>query len=120
MTEPHSLESRLLLALTDPAYRRQLIGRLRPRLVGRPHPQRRLQRMRGPVLRVCRHRVEPIRGQAERAASIEELTMNPATVAALRLLVLALGNHPEDLEALNQYGRMGEHLADLIEDLMDD
>ena len=40
----------LLKALTDDRRRRRLIGRLRPRLVGRPHPQRRLQRPRGPVV----------------------------------------------------------------------
>lgn len=41
----------LVLALTDDRCRRRLIGRLRPRMVGRPHPQRRLQRLRGPLLR---------------------------------------------------------------------
>jgi hypothetical protein len=40
--------------------------------------------------------------------------MHPDTIAAVRLLVLALENHPEDLEILQVYGGMGEHLADLI------
>lgn len=40
---------RLWLALTD--QRRRLIGRLRPRMVGWPHPRRRLQQLRGPLLR---------------------------------------------------------------------
>jgi hypothetical protein len=46
--------------------------------------------------------------------------MHPDTLAALRLLVLALENHPEDLEILEAYGGMGEHLADLIDDYLDD
>jgi hypothetical protein len=46
--------------------------------------------------------------------------MHPDTIAAVRLLVLALENHPEDLEILEIYGDMGEHLADLIDDYLDD
>ncbi len=46
--------------------------------------------------------------------------MHPDTIAAVRLLVLALENHPEDLEILQVYGAMGEHLADLIDDYLDD
>jgi len=46
--------------------------------------------------------------------------MHPDTAAAVRLLVLALGNHPEDLEILQIYGDMGEHLADLVDDYLDD
>jgi len=46
--------------------------------------------------------------------------MHPDTTAALRLLVLALESHPEDLEILQVYGGMGEHLADLIDDYLDD
>jgi hypothetical protein len=46
--------------------------------------------------------------------------MHPDTTSALRLLVLALENHPEDLEILEIYGHMGEHLADLIDDYLDD
>ena len=46
--------------------------------------------------------------------------MHPDTIAAVRLLVLALENHPEDLEILEIYGHMGEHLADLIADYLDD
>ncbi len=46
--------------------------------------------------------------------------MHPDTIAAVRLLVLALENHPEDLEILEAYGDMGEHLLDLIGDYLDD
>jgi hypothetical protein len=45
--------------------------------------------------------------------------MHPDTAAAFRLLVLALENHPEDLEILQIYGDMGEHLADLVDDYID-
>lgn len=40
--------SRLWLALHDERHRRRLIGRLRPRMVGRPHPVVRLSRHRRP------------------------------------------------------------------------
>jgi hypothetical protein len=46
--------------------------------------------------------------------------MHPDTIAAVRLLVLALEAHPADLEVLQIYGSMGEHLADLIDDYLDD
>jgi len=46
--------------------------------------------------------------------------MHPDTCAALRLLVLALETHPEDLEIMQIYGSMAEHLADLISDYLDD
>ncbi len=46
--------------------------------------------------------------------------MHPDTIAAVRLLALALERHPEDLEILQTYGQMGEHLADLIDDYIDD
>lgn len=46
--------------------------------------------------------------------------MHPDTIAAVRLLVLALENHPEDLAVMAIYGHMGEHLADLIDDYLDD
>jgi len=46
--------------------------------------------------------------------------MHPDTCAALRLLVLALETHPEDLAILQIYGDMGEHLADLISDYIDE
>ena len=46
--------------------------------------------------------------------------MHPDTIAALRLLVLALEHHPEDLAILQSYGDMGEHLTDLIEDYIDE
>jgi hypothetical protein len=46
--------------------------------------------------------------------------MHPDTLAALRLLVLALEAHPEDLAELAVYGDMPAHLADLISDYIDD
>ena len=46
--------------------------------------------------------------------------MHPDTLAALRLLVLALEAHPEDLAELAVYGDMPEHLADVISDYLDD
>ncbi len=46
--------------------------------------------------------------------------MHPDTAAAIRLLVLALENHPEDLEILQAYGDMAEHLADLVDDYLDE
>jgi hypothetical protein len=46
--------------------------------------------------------------------------MHPDTLAALRLLVLALESHPEDLAELAVYGDMPEHLADVISDYIDD
>ena len=46
--------------------------------------------------------------------------MHPDTLAALRLLVLALEAHPEDLAELAVYGDMPEHLADAISDHIDD
>lgn len=46
--------------------------------------------------------------------------MHPDTLAALRLLVLALEAHPEDLAELAVYGDMPEHLADVIADHLDD
>lgn len=46
--------------------------------------------------------------------------MHPDTIAAVRLLVLSLETHPEDLATLQIYGDMGEHLADLISDYIDE
>jgi hypothetical protein len=46
--------------------------------------------------------------------------MHPDTMAALRLLVLALEVHPEDLAELALYGNLPEHLADATEDHDDD
>ena len=46
--------------------------------------------------------------------------MHPDTLAALRLLVLALEAHPEDLAELAIYGDMPEHLADVITDYLDE
>jgi len=45
--------------------------------------------------------------------------MHPDTIAALRLLVLALEAHPEDLAELAVYGNLPEHLADVITDHLD-
>lgn len=45
--------------------------------------------------------------------------MHPDTCAALRLLVLALENHPADLQTLTSYID-GELFADLIEDYVED
>jgi len=47
-------------------------------------------------------------------------TMHDDTIAAIRLLALALEAHPDDLAVLQIYGDMGEHLADLIADYIDD
>ena len=46
--------------------------------------------------------------------------MHPDTCAALRQLVLALADHPEDLAIMQVYGDMGEHLADLITDYIEE
>ena len=46
--------------------------------------------------------------------------MHPDTLAALRLLVLALEAHPEDLAELAVYGDLPQHLADAISDYIDD
>jgi hypothetical protein len=46
--------------------------------------------------------------------------MHPDTCAALRLLVLALTAHTEDIATLNDYGNMPEHLTDVIADFVDD
>jgi hypothetical protein len=45
--------------------------------------------------------------------------MHPDTIAAVRLLVLALEAHPEDLAEMAVYGNLPEHLADLIADYLD-
>ena len=46
--------------------------------------------------------------------------MHPDTIAAVRLLVLALGRHPEDVAAMAVYGDLPEHLADCADDYIDD
>lgn len=46
--------------------------------------------------------------------------MHPDTLAAMRLLVLALEVHPEDLAELAIYGDLPTHLADAIDDWTDD
>ena len=46
--------------------------------------------------------------------------MHPDTLAAVRLLVLALESHPEDIAPLAVYGSIPEHLADVITDYIDD
>ena len=45
--------------------------------------------------------------------------MHPDTLAAVRLLVLALESHPEDIETLTDYGDLPEHLVDVIDDYCD-
>ena len=57
---------------------------------------------------------------ASAADSAPRRIMHPDTLAALRLLVLALESHPEDLAELAIYGDMPEHLADVITDYLDD
>jgi hypothetical protein len=42
--------------------------------------------------------------------------MHPDTLAALRLLALALAAHPDDLRTLAVYGDMPAHLADALDD----
>ena len=42
--------------------------------------------------------------------------MHPDTLAALRLLALALAAHPDDVATLSIYGSLPEHLADAIDD----
>ena len=61
--------------------------------------------------------VAPCQPAAVNAGAPE--TMHENTLAALRLLVLALQTHPEDLAVLQVYGDMGEHLVDLIADYID-
>ena len=60
----------LLEAITDPGTRRRLIGRLRPRLVGRPHPIVRLPRRRRPGLlalaRCASCGLDPVHGPGHR------------------------------------------------------
>lgn len=46
--------------------------------------------------------------------------MHPDTLAAVRLLALALLQHPEDLETFQIYGDMADHLNDLIDDYIND
>jgi len=43
--------------------------------------------------------------------------MHNDTIAAARLLALALEAHPEDLAELAIYGGLPEHLSDLIADV---
>lgn len=52
------------------------------------------------------------------AGAIEIMHLD--TLAAVRLLALALLSHPEDLAEIAVYGDMHEHLADLIADYIDD
>lgn len=57
---------------------------------------------------------------ASAAVSAPRQNMHPDTCAALRLLVLALTAHPEDIATLAIYGDMPEHLTDVIADYVDD
>jgi len=54
------------------------------------------------------------------AVAPHNTNMHPDTCAALRQLVLALAAHPEDLAIMQVYGDMGEHLADLITDYIEE
>ena len=56
----------------------------------------------------------------ERSSSAPRHNMHLDTCAALRQLVLALEEHPEDLKIMQVYGDMGEHLADLISDYLNE
>jgi hypothetical protein len=60
-----------------------------------------------------------IRQPAAVNAGVTE-AMHPDTLAAVRLLVLALESHPEDIGTFQFYGGIDEHLADLIHDYTDD
>jgi hypothetical protein len=42
--------------------------------------------------------------------------MHPDTIAAVRLLALALTAHPEDMRTLAIYGDLPGHLADVVAD----
>ena len=44
--------------------------------------------------------------------------MHPDTLAALRLLALALQLHPDDAAAMEQYGSLPAWLADAVDDLI--
>lgn len=59
-------------------------------------------------------------GRCMRRAPIRTETMHNDTIAALRLLVLALEAHPEDIETLTDYGDLPEHLVDVIDDYCDE
>jgi hypothetical protein len=61
----------LLEVLQDPTAYRRFLGRLRPKLVGRPHPKRRLARLTGSLIR------HPIRPKTQHS----DLTTNPANLA---------------------------------------
>ena len=54
------------------------------------------------------------------AVAPRDTAMHPDTCAALRLLVLALTAHPEDIATLAIYGDMPEHLTDVIADISAD
>jgi hypothetical protein len=46
--------------------------------------------------------------------------MHSDTLAAVRLLALALASHPEDIHALAIYGDIPGHLADVVEDHLEE
>ena len=46
--------------------------------------------------------------------------MHDATVAAVRALVAALKDHPDDLRAMQPYGNLPQHLIDLLDDYQHD
>jgi len=47
----------------------------------------------------------------------QSISSHAPSIAALRLLVLALEVHPEDMADLAAYGNIPEHLAQFIDDL---
>ena len=57
-------------------------------------------------------------GSAHRRTAF--FNMHADTAAAVRALVAALQAHPEDLQAMNAYGHLPQHLIDFIEDHEDD
>ncbi len=59
-------------------------------------------------------------GRASLAVDLNSIhNMHPDTIAALRLLALALDTHPEDIEVLTDYGNIPEHLVDAVDDYCD-
>lgn len=45
--------------------------------------------------------------------------MHPDTLAAIRLMALALVTHPEDMATLAIYGDLPSHLLDVVSDWID-
>jgi hypothetical protein len=62
----------------------------------------------------------PTRPQQSGGNNIRFNNMHADTCAALRLLAVTLTLHPEDAEILGVYGDLPDHLADAIDDYLDD